>query len=124
MTTVTITTFEDIHHVCLMYGLKQAYRRYPFLVHNIMATPPPFRRNPARSRIFIGSRLNPVNVHYFKKEISIIYDEGRVPDSDIHAFAAAVVEEYLRLRHPYMAYEWNDRKMTEPSSGHLIAEII
>lgn len=123
MNTVSINTFEDIHHLCLMYGLKKAYQRFPFLVHNIMATPPPFRRNPDRPRLFIGAKLNPVCVQYFRKDIILLYDETRVKENEIAEFAKAVVEEYLVLRHPYMKHAWEGGKLLESATGHLVAEI-
>ena len=124
MNRTVITTFEEIHHVCLMYGLKKAFARYPFLVNNIMATPPPVRRNPERTCSLFGFRHNPVNVQYFKKDIFILYDESRTSHDDIQAFAKALVEEYLSLRHPYMKTGWNGTRMEEAVSGHLIVEIL
>lgn len=122
MMTITINTFEEIHHVCLMYGLKMAYQRFPFLADNIMATPPPFRRNPRSRSVFIGR--GPVCVQYFQKEMMVRYDEKRVTPEEISAFSKAIVEEYMRLRHPYMRRIWTDSRLTEQASGHLIAEII
>lgn len=123
MKSIEINSNEDLQHLCLMYGLKKAYQRYPFLVRNIMATPPPYHRNPDRSRIFIGSKINPVCVQYHKKDIVIIYDDERVTDPAICEFSKAVMEEYLRLRHPYMATEWEGRRLVETSTKTLIAEI-
>lgn len=107
-----------------MYGLKQAYLRLPFLARNIMATPPPFRRNPQRPTVFIGGKSNPICVQYFGKDIRLLYDEARVSEGDIYAFSQAVVEEYLRLRHPYMKYTFGEDRFAESASGHVIARIL
>lgn len=123
MKSIEINSNEDLQHLCLMFGLKKAYHRYPFLVRNIIATPPPYHRNPERSRIFIGSKLNPVCVQYHKKNIVILYDDAKVTDSAIFEFSKAVMEEYLRLRHPYMAIEWEGSRLVEKTSKTLIAEI-
>lgn len=123
MKSITINTFEDLHHLCLMYGLKKTYMRYPFLAGNIMATPPPFHRNPERKRFFLGSRANPICVQYHKKDIVILYDEEKVADSVVPEFAKALMEEYLHLRHPYMAREWDGSRLVESSTRTQIAEI-
>lgn len=124
MTTITITATEDIHPVCLMYGLKRAYCRFPALVHNTIATSPPFRRSPERPLLFIGCRLNSACVQYYKNGIRIIYDSKRATADTMEAFAQAVVEEYLRLRHPYLDVMWAQKRAVESGSGRLIAEII
>ena len=49
MERISIHTYEELHHVCLMYGLKNTYERFPFLARNVMATPPPVRRKPERT---------------------------------------------------------------------------
>lgn len=107
-----------------MYGLKQAYQRYPFLVHNIMATPPPFRRNPERPRLFMGSKIDPICVQYYKKDIILLYDETRVSAEETEVFAKALIEEYLRLRHPFMKTAADGNRIIEESTGHLIAQIV
>lgn len=124
MNHITINTFEDIHHVCLMYGLKKAFGRFPFLAINIMATPPPVRRRPDRTTPLIGFRHHPVNIQYYKKDIQIIYNETKTGESEMLAFSKAVVEEYLLLRHPYMKTIWKENRLEETDSQHLIAEII
>lgn len=123
MTNIQINAFEEIHHICLMYGLKMAYARFPFLVNNPVATPPPFRRNPKRPPLFMGTKINPVCVQYYGKDITILYNEAKVSEEEIVNFAKAVMEEYLHLRHPYMKRDWNGNSLTEPATGHLLAEI-
>lgn len=124
MKLITIHTFEEIHHVCLMYGVKNAFGRFPFLAKNILATPPPIRRNPERSRMFLGFRQNPVNVQYYKADIFIIYNEDKADKDAIKAFSKAVVGEYLSFRHPYLKTVWNDVRLLETASGYPVAEII
>lgn len=124
MKTISIKTFEEIHHTCLMFGLKQAYLRFPFLAGNILTTPPPIRRNPERKPlVFGGGILNPVTVQYFRKDITVLYNEAKASEQEATVFAKAVVEEYLRLRHPYMKYILDGNVFTETSTGHQIAVI-
>ncbi len=124
MNRIRINTFEEIHHVCLMYGLKKAFSRFPFLATNIMATPPPVRRSPERSRPLLGFRRHPVWVQYFKKDLYVVYNEEKVVLKDVTAFAKALLEEYLAYRHPFMKVSWSDTCLSEAEAGHIIAEII
>lgn len=123
MKSITINTFEDLHHLCLMYGLKKTYMRFPFLVSNVLATPPPFHRNPERKRIFMGYGNNPICVQYHRKDMVILYDETRIADSAVPEFAKALMEEYLHLRHPYMSMQWDDSRLVESRTKVQIAEI-
>lgn len=123
MEKLSIHTFEEVHHVCLMYGLKKAFGRFPFLARNPMATPPPIRRKPERTRLLLGQRMNPVNIQYFKSDILLLYNEEKAGIQAITAFAKAIAEEYLILRHPYMKTVWEGDTLKESASGHLIAEI-
>lgn len=106
-----------------MYGLKKAFCRFPFLARNIMATPPPVRRSPERTRLLLGQKANPVNVQYYKSDILIVYNAEKAAVQEVLSFAKAVIEEYLLLRHPYMKTDWKGDILKESSSGHLIAEI-
>lgn len=124
MNRIRINTFEEIHHVCLMYGLKKAFSRFPFLTANIMATPPPVRRKPECLRPLLGFRRHPIWVQYFKKDLYVVYNEEMVVLKDVTAFAKAVIEEYLAYRHPYMKTYWSENSLSETGSGHIIAEII
>ena len=110
--------------MCLMYGVKNAFGRFPFLAKNILATPPPIRRNPERSWMFLGFRQNPVNVQYYKADIFIIYNEDKADKDVIKGFSKAVLEEYLSFRHPYLKTVWEDCRLLERVSGYLVAEII
>lgn len=124
MTTITIITTEDIHPVCLMYGLKATYRQFPMLVRNPLATPPPFCRSPKLRPLFIGGGQNVASVQYYQSRLAILYDESRATAATMEAFAKRVVKEYLRLRHPYLVLEWQEQRALERGSGRLIAEII
>ena len=123
MKRLSIHTFEEVHHVCLMYGLKLAYEKFPFLAKNSMATPPPVRRKPERTKPLIGFKNNPAYVQYFKNDIYIVYDAEKAGEPEASAFAKAVIEEYLGFRHPYMKTTWDGDILKESSSGHIIAEI-
>lgn len=122
MKSIAIKTSEDIHHVCLIYGVKKAYFRYPSLTLNAMASPPPFLHNPKIKRVFIGSTVNPVSVQYYKKEITVLYDEQRVSQEEITGFAKAIIEEYFNTRHPFANHSWNGNMFTTPE--RVVAEII
>lgn len=121
MERISIHTYEELHHVCLMYGLKNTYERFPSLARNVMATPPPVRRKPERTSPLLGWKRNPVNVQYYKNDILILYN---TEPCDVLAFAKALLEEYLILRHPYMKTSWEEMTLREKESGHVIADII
>ena len=124
MKRIEIKTTEEIHHICLMNGLKSAFLRFPFLADNIMATPPPVRRKPEKTRPLLGFRRNPVNVQYYNKDILVLYDENKAAASEATVFAKAVMEEYLAFRHPYMKISWEGCRLKEEATGHLLAEVI
>ena len=124
MNTIKIETFEEIHHVCLMYGLKNAYCRFPFLTDNTLASPPPVRRNPSRAGLPIFLKRNPVNVLYYDRDLRVVFDENRIASKEAEEFAKAIIDEYLTLRHPYMKAVWNGRSLLESASEHLLARII
>jgi len=120
MEKLLIHTFEEVHHMCLIYGLKKTYGRFPFMACNPMATPPPVRRKPERTRPLLGWKRNPVNVQYYKNDILILYNADL---GEVVVFAKAMIDEYLVLRHPYLKTVWEDNLLKESASGHVIAEI-
>lgn len=123
MNTISIKTGEEIHHTCLMYGLNRAYARYPFLARNPLATPPPFRRSPERPALFIGCGMSPVCVQYYKTDMRVLYKKNKVTADEAAAFAKAIMEEYLALRHPFMKRKWEGGILMEETTGHIIAEV-
>ena len=135
MKTVTVIFEEPLHHVCLMYGLKQTFGRMPFLnkrvmeirgrvmtIDNIVA-PPPMMNNPSR-RANMRSSRNMVGVSYWKNKLSIEYWEDMCSSEDITTFVQYLIEDYLYFRHPFMKIEIQDGRCKEISAGHLIAEIV
>ena len=135
MKTVTVIFEEPLHHVCLMYGLKQTFGRMPFLnkrvmeirgrvmtIDNIVA-PPPMMNNPSRRKSIRGTR-SMVGVSYWKNKLSIEYREDMCSQEDITAFANNLIEDYLHFRHPFFRTIIKDGGCYELSSGHQIAEII
>ena len=135
MKTVTVIFEEALHHVCLMYGLKQTYGRMPFLNKRVLemrgkrvvidnpTAPPPMMNNPSRRTSMRGPR-NMVGVSYWKNILSIEYREDMFSQEDITAFVNNLIEDYLHFRHPFMKTTIKDGKCHEQSSGHLVAEII
>ena len=135
MKTVTVIFEEPLHHVCLMHGLKQTYDRMPFLNKRLLevrgkvitidniAPPPPMMKNPSRRTGIRGTR-NMVGVSYWKNKLSIEYREDMCNFEDITAFVNSLIEDYMHFRHPFMKTVIKDGRCHEPSSGHLIAEII
>ena len=134
MKTVTVIFEEPLHHVCLMYGLKQTFGRMPFLnkrvmeirgrvmtIDNIVA-PPPMMNNPTRRKSMRGPR-NMVGVSYWKNILSIEYREDMCNTEDITVFVNNLIEDYLHFRHPFMKTAIKDGGCHELTSGHLIAEI-
>ena len=134
MKTVTVIFEEPLHHVCLMYGLKQTFGRMPFLnkrvmeirgrvmtIDNIVA-PPPMMDNPSRRKSIRGIR-NMVGVSYWKNILSIEYMEDMCSQEDITAFVNNLIEDYLHFRHPFMKTVTEDSEVLEAGSRHKIAEI-
>ena len=134
MRTVTVIFEESLHHVCLMYGLKQTFGRMPFLnkrvmeirgrvmtIDNIVA-PPPMMNNPSRRKSIRGTR-NMVGVSYWKNILSIEYREDMCSQEDITAFVNNLIEDYLHFRHPFMKTVTEDSNVLEAGSRHKIAEI-
>ena len=107
-----------------MYGLKNAFRRFPFLVRNTMATPPPVRRNPKKSSPLLLQKLHPVNVQYYRNEIVVFYDSDKFGKDEIIAFSKAVIEEYLALRHPYMKIEWVEETLKGTALGDIPSTLL
>ena len=135
MKTVTVIFEEPLHHVCLMYGLKQTYGRMPFLNKRVLevrgksvvidnpVAPPPMLNHPSRRTSMRGTR-NMVLVSYWRNKLSIEYQEDMCLQEDITAFANNLIEDYMHFRHPFMKTAIKDGRCHEASSGHLIAEII
>ena len=135
MKIVTVIFEESLHHVCLMHGLKQTYDKMPFLNKRLLevrgkvitidniAPPPPMMKNPSRRTGIRGTR-NMVGVSYWKNKLSIEYREDMCNCEDITAFVNSLIEDYMHFRHPFMKTAIKDGRCHEPSSGHLIAEII
>ena len=135
MMTVTVVFDESLHHVCLMYGLKQTYGRMPFLnkkvfevrgkivtIDNVIA-PPPMMINPDR-RTSIRRMKDMIGVSYWKDKLSIEYREDLCSSEDITTFVLYLIENYMLFRHPFMKITIKDDKCYEQTSGHLIAKII
>ena len=135
MKTETVIFEEPLHHVCLLSGLKQTYDRMPYLNKRVLEVrgkvmtidnivpPPPMMNNPSRRTGTSGTR-NMVGVSYWKNKLSIEYREDMCSCEDITAFVNSLIEDYMHFRHPFMKTAIKDGRCHEPSSGHLIAEII
>ena len=134
MKTVTVIFEESLHHVCLMYGLKQTFGRMPFLNKKVLevrgkhvvidnpTAPPPMMKNPSRRTSSKGTR-NMVGVSYWKNKLSIEYREDMCSQEDITAFINNLIEDYMHFRHPFMKTLCKDGRCYELLSGHIIAEI-
>ena len=135
MKTVTVIFEEPLHHVCLMHGLKQTYDRMPFLNKNVLEVqgkivtidnviaPPPMMKNLDR-RTSMRRMKDMIGVSYWKNKLSIEYREDMCSSEDITTFVQYLIENYMHFRHPFMKTAIKDGRCHEPSSGHLIAEII
>lgn len=123
MTIVEIKTLNEIHHTCLLYGLKRAYMRFPMLVHNPLASPPPVRRNPERRPLLLGGGINPVSVQYYGCSMRVLCSKAGVAIEDVMDFARAVVDEYVALRHPYVKAEWQEESLVDMTSGTSIVAL-
>ena len=135
MKTVTVIFEEPLHHVCLMYGLKQTYSRMPFMNKRVLeirgkhvtidnpTAPPPMMTNPNRRTSMRGPR-NMVGVSYWKNKLFIEYREDMCSQEDITTFVQYLIEDYLHFRHPFMKITIKDDKCHEQISGHLLAKIM
>ena len=135
MKTVIVIFEEPLHHICLMYGLKQTYDRMPFLNKRVLEVrgkvmtidnivpPPPMMNNPGRRTGIRGPR-NMVGVSYWKNNLSIEYREDMCSCEDITAFVNSLIEDYMHFRHPFMKTVTEDTVVLEIASRHRIAQIM
>lgn len=134
MNAVTVKFNEPLHHVCLMHGLAQTFKKMPLLnkkvlevrgkvvaIDNVVA-PPPKMRNPQRVRGAIKSR-SLIEVSYWNDKFSVEYRVDMCHKEDVIEFVQTLMQQYLQLRHPYMNTEFIDGKCRERSNGKTIAEM-
>lgn len=135
MSTITVIFEEPLHHVCLMYGLKQTYGRMPFLNKRVLdvrgkrvlldnpVAPPPMLKNPSRRT---GNRwaMNMVGVSYWKNKLSIEYRDELCSREDITAFINNLIEDYLHFRHPFMKTSTENSEVFEIDGRHRVAQIL
>lgn len=113
MREVRVIFNEPLHHVCLMYGLRQTYGRMPFMNKKVIevggktilmdniATPPPTMKNPDRA--VRGRKMrNIVEVSYFKERLAVTYQDELCSEQEAMAFAEALIQDYLHFRHPFL----------------------
>lgn len=53
--------------------------------------------------------MAPVCVQYYKNDILVLHNGIEIPVAK--EFARSIMEEYLRIRHPFLLYKWNGDKM-------------
>lgn len=135
MEQMTVLFSEQLHHVCLMYGLKQTFGKMPFLnrkalnvggktvtLNNAVA-PPPMMSNPEKTSRNRKIR-SLVEVSYWKDRIIVEYNEELCTSEEIIAFTQTLIQDYLSFRHPLMkTSSENGMTVYESLSGHKIAEI-
>ncbi len=134
MKTTTVIFDESLHHICLMYGLKQTFARMPFLNKKVLeirgrvhimdnpVPPPPMISNPTRRQRGRAIR-SIVKVSYWRERLYVEYRDELCSQEDITAFVENLIVDYLHFRHPFMKVEIRDGRCKETSSDHLIAEI-
>ena len=134
MKTISVVFDESLHHICLMYGLKQTFGRMPFLNKKVLeiggrvvimdnpVPPPPMINNPTRRQSARVIR-SMVKVSYWKERLYVQYRDELCSQEDITAFVENLIVDYLHFRHPFMKAEIRDGRCKETSSDHLIAEI-
>lgn len=133
MREVRVIFNEPLHHVCLMYGLRQTYGRMPFMNKKVIevggktilmdniATPPPTMKNPDRA--VRGRKMrNIVEVSYFKERLTVTYQDELCSEQEAMAFAEALIQDYLHFRHPFLKTKTENGKVLEVLSGHEVAE--
>lgn len=134
MQVLTAVFNEPIHHVCLMYGLRQTFEKMPFLnmkvlnirgrditMDNIVA-PPPMMRDPEKRQGEKRSR-NLVEVSYWKNRLSVEYNEGMCSSDVISTFIKTLIQDYLHFRHPFMKTCSENGYVLWSSSRYRIVEI-
>ena len=133
MKQITVIFDEQLHHVCLTYGVKQAFTKMPFLNRKIVETggktaiinnffaPPPTLRNPERGT---DRTHYLVSISYWKERLTLMYHDEACTSEEITAFAENLIMDYLHYRHPFMKVAFEEGKAIEKSSGHKIAETI
>jgi hypothetical protein len=134
MKTTAVIFDESLHHICLMYGLKQTFARMPFLNKKVLeirgrvhimdnpVPPPPMISNPTRRQRGRAIR-SIVKVSYWRERLYVEYRDELCSQEDITAFVENLIVDYLHFRHPFMKAEIRDGQCKETSSDHLIAEI-
>ena len=134
MKTTTVIFDESLHHICLMYGLKQTFARMPFLNKKVLeirgrvhimdnpVPPPPMISNPTRRQRGRAIR-SIVKVSYWRERLYVEYRDELCSQEDITAFVENLIVDYLHFRHPFMKAEIRDGQCKETLSDHLIAEI-
>ena len=135
MSTITVIFEEPLHHVCLMYGLKQTFGRMPFLNKRVLevrgkrvlldnpVAPPPMLKNPSR-RTGIRWAMNMVGVSYWKNNLSIEYRDELCSREDITPFVNNLIEDYLHFGHPFMKTSIENGEGLDTGSNNRIAQII
>lgn len=131
---IAVVFDEPLHHVCLMYGLKQTYARMPFLskrvgefrgklvLMDLAVTPPPTISNPNKKGMRTTGNL--VGISYWKNHLSVEYWEDLCNENDIMTFVNYLIQDYLYFRHPFMKTDMSDGRCMELVTGHLVAEIV
>ena len=133
MREIKIIFNEPLHHVCLMYGLRQTYGRMPFmnrkvieaggkkiLMDNVTSLPPMMKHPDRASR---GRKMrNIVEVSYFKENLTVTYQDELCSEQEAMAFAEALIQDYLHFRHPFLKTKTENGKVLEVLSGHEVAE--
>ena len=133
MKSITITFVEPLHHICLMYGLKQTFNAMPHLNRRVVevagrstivdnfVSPPPMLKNP-KARAFVNLQNPLVELSYWRERATIEYQDCCSEES-IKEFAEALVTNYIALRYPFTETTIEDGKVVESKGGKLIAEI-
>lgn len=65
--------------------------------------------------------ISPVCVQYYKNDILVLYKDIEMPVAK--EFARSIMEEYMRMRHPYLLYKWEGDKMMGVCDTNEIAII-
>lgn len=131
---VTILFSEPPHHTCLMYGLKQTFEDIPQLNRRVVqvggrsiamdntVAPPPMISNPAYRRCNRVTR-HLVEVSYWKRSLTVEYNDTMCPPKEINTFVELLTRNYLRFRHRYTKIRIESGKVIDVATNHIFAEI-
>lgn len=130
----TVIFNAPLHHTCLMYGLRDSFKKLPSLnrkvinvggciktIDNVVAPPPIIIR--ANGPLKEPIRGYVADVFYWQNQLSIAYCTDICSQEDISEFTEMVVLDYLRFRHPFTKFVIEACRVVNTTSAEVVAKI-